>query len=279
MGEAAQAAICDGRVKQAAAPAMEWAGGWRATAADAAQDPTFLAGYAVVTGVYFLSSLVFTVLDAMHERRGTLGAARFQGPAGLKAGTGLDWALYRRAWGVAVWNYAFVSLPLGFAFSVLRAASPGRGWPAWGASVPGPLTWAVHLAAFVLVEEVCFFHVHRAMHSGLLYGRLHKLHHTWTQPVAVSAVYCTSFEMAFQNVIPVLLGPHLMRSHPAVTLAWATFVVLNTTVVHSGYAALSDGRHDLHHQRSDCNFGVLGLFDRIHGTGRSQPRARRPHPA
>jgi len=244
-----------------------------AAAVDAAlRDPTFVVGYLVVTGTYFLSSLAFTVLDAVHERRGTLAEVRFQGPAGLKDGSRLDWALYRRAWSVAAWNYAFVSLPLGFAFSVLRAVAPGGAWPAWDSPVPGPLVWAVHLSAFVLVEEVCFFHVHRLMHSGRLYALTHKLHHTWTQPVAVSAVYCTPFEMAFQNVIPVLLGPHLMRSHPRVILAWAVFVVLNTTVVHSGYAALSDGKHDLHHQHSDCNFGVLGLFDRIHGTARRQTR-------
>lgn len=114
---------------------------------------------------------------------------------------------------------------------------------------------------FIVVEEIGFYYAHRLFHTKRFYGPIHKMHHQFTAPVAVAAIYCHPLEHLIANALPVLMGPFLMGSHLAVLMAWQTITVTTAIITHSGYHIPffpSPEAHDFHHLRYTVNYGVLG---------------------
>jgi len=127
----------------------------------------------------------------------------------------------------------------------------------------------LELVVFILVEEVGFYYAHRMLHHPFLYKTLHKRHHEWISPIAVTAIYCHPIEHMLSNLLPPLLGPIVMGSHTATVWLWLTIVTLSTLNAHSGYHFPffpSPEAHDFHHLKFNQNFGMLGVLDRLHGT-------------
>ena len=135
----------------------------------------------------------------------------------------------------------------------------------------------------ILVREVLFYYSHRLMHIPALYKRIHKWHHQFTAPIALSAEYAHPIEHLVSNVIPIIaghspflsqilkVGPFALRSHVVSFWIFLAFELLETTTVHSGYAFLpAISRfirfHDWHHEHFNGCFGAMGWIDWIHGT-------------
>ncbi|XP_063888135.1 fatty acid hydroxylase domain-containing protein 2-like [Scylla paramamosain] len=126
-----------------------------------------------------------------------------------------------------------------------------------------------HLAVFTLIEEVLFYYFHRLCHHRLLYKHIHKLHHEWQSPIAVTAAYAHPVEHFFVNMVPIMVGPILLGSHPATIWLWVFLATVNVLVHHSGYHLPflpSPQFHDYHHLKFTGCYGVLGVLDRLHGT-------------
>lgn len=122
---------------------------------------------------------------------------------------------------------------------------------------------------FVLVRETLFYYSHRLIHQPTLYKWIHKKHHEWTAPIAITAMYCHPIENIVANVLPVVLGPVVMNSHDLVSYIWQMHVIAETLNAHSGYhfPFFSSSRfHDFHHDKFNANFGINGLLDWLHGT-------------
>lgn len=122
----------------------------------------------------------------------------------------------------------------------------------------------------------------RLLHHPRLYRHVHKRHHEWTAPIAITAVYCHPVEHALCNLAPPLLGVLLLGSHPATAWLWFSVALLSSLNAHSGFHLPffpSPEAHDYHHLRFNQNFGVLGVLDRLHGTDRQfrQTDAYRRH--
>lgn len=130
--------------------------------------------------------------------------------------------------------------------------------------------WVLYeLAVHILVEEAGFYYSHRFLHSRALYKYIHKQHHEWTAPIAVTAIYCHPIEHLFSNLLPPFLGVFIMGSHVATAWLWFTLAILSTLNAHSGYHLPffpSPEAHDFHHLKFNNCFGVLGVLDRLHGT-------------
>lgn len=125
------------------------------------------------------------------------------------------------------------------------------------------------LFVFIIVEEIGFYYSHRLLHHRLVYKWIHKKHHEWTSPVAVTAIYCHPIEHIFSNLLPPFLGVYIMQSHIATAWLWFTMAICNTLSAHSGYHFPffpSPESHDFHHLKFNYCFGVLGILDRLHGT-------------
>lgn len=107
----------------------------------------------------------------------------------------------------------------------------------------------------------------------------------FTAPVALASTYCTLFEHFFSNILPILLGVLLLRSHWVCMIQFFCTLELGTLATHSGYnipfsfLALT---HDWHHVCPSAlslpltmvqysfteNYGPLGIMDAIHGSDR-----------
>lgn len=76
----------------------------------------------------------------------------------------------------------------------------------YGAKLP-TFQWVVfELSICILVEEVAFYYSHRLLHHPRIYKFIHKRHHEWTSPIAITAVYCHPVEHVFSNLLPVFSG-------------------------------------------------------------------------
>ncbi|CAO1380280.1 unnamed protein product [Diamesa tonsa] len=125
------------------------------------------------------------------------------------------------------------------------------------------------LAICILVEEFGFYYSHRLMHTKKIYKHIHKRHHEWTSPIAITAIYCHPIEHIFSNVLPPFLGVFVCRSHIATCWLWFALALISTLVSHSGLhfpGFPSPEAHDFHHLKFNQNFGMLGVLDRLHGT-------------
>ena len=126
----------------------------------------------------------------------------------------------------------------------------------------------------LLAREVLAYYIHRALHHPLMYIRFHKKHHSFTAPIAFSALYTTLTEHVIADVIPIV-GPLAVLSatiQPVHIFSFSFFLLTLYaigTAEHSGFDFAQPGvsrTHDLHHEKFAVNYGSLHFMDWMHGT-------------
>ena len=134
---------------------------------------------------------------------------------------------------------------------------------------------------------------YRLFHHPMLYKHIHKIHHEWTAPIGVVSIYAHPLEHLVSNLLPLIIGPIVVKAHLSLTWFWYCLAILNTVNAHSGYHMpfmLSSEGHNFHHlkyasyvtmearcashmycthNRFTNNFGVLGILDWLHGTDKA----------
>jgi sterol desaturase/sphingolipid hydroxylase (fatty acid hydroxylase superfamily) len=122
---------------------------------------------------------------------------------------------------------------------------------------------------FLFFQEISFYYTHRLFHIPQLYKYTHKLHHGWQAPIAIAAMYAHPLEHIASNLLSQFLGPTIMHSHRFTCWVWLISNQWETLNGHSGYhfpLIPSPEFHDYHHSKFTGNYGVIGLFDWLHGT-------------
>lgn len=122
----------------------------------------------------------------------------------------------------------------------------------------------------VLFYEVVFYYSHSALHTKTLYASIHKVHHEWKTPTAMSATFAHPVEFLLSNFAPGYLGACLFQTHYLTMAFFMAEGLCATMWAHSGYELWPNaGAHDKHHQFFVGNYGHLGLCDWLHGTTRT----------
>ncbi|KAI1909622.1 hypothetical protein LOZ58_002326 [Ophidiomyces ophidiicola] len=148
---------------------------------------------------------------------------------------------------------------IGYKFSIFRMDP----------KLPSLREVAVHCAVGVVIRDVLFYYVHRLMHTKTMYQKIHRVHHEFRAPMALAAIYSHTVDHVLTNAMPIYVPMALQRAHFLTLVLFAGVAVFDAAVSHSGYSLLrlpSVENHDVHHEKGNVNFGVLGLMDRLHGT-------------
>lgn len=122
------------------------------------------------------------------------------------------------------------------------------------------------IPCYMMATEFFFYGAHYCMHKPWLYQTIHKVHHRFKAPCAMAATYAHPIEFILGNVAPIASGPMLLNAHPYSAYFWFAMALLSTCKGHSGYNFLNAQTHDVHHQYSMGNYGVLHIGDFLMGT-------------
>lgn len=146
---------------------------------------------------------------------------------------------------------------------------------------PSVLAIAAQVAVAMVVEDAMFYWTHRLLHDRRVYAYVHKVHHTFYHTVCWSSEMAHPLEYIVGNLLPVLAGSLLQRSHMIVLLMFILVRVFVSVEEHCGYAfpasparvlpfGASVEGHDYHHSRNGGMFASqFALWDWLCGTDRA----------
>lgn len=143
---------------------------------------------------------------------------------------------------------------------------------------PLPPLWviALQLLAFIVLDDFVYYWMHRALHHGALYKKIHAVHHRMPTPWAIAAHYMHPVEFILTGLLTTT-WPALFGAHVVTVWLWVAFRQWEAAEGHSGYSfpwsptkliPLYDGveYHDFHHAKFNGNYaGFLGYLDGIFG--------------
>ena len=127
---------------------------------------------------------------------------------------------------------------------------------------------------FILFTDFCIYWIHRALHSKILYKRLHKPHHKWIMPTPYASHAFHPLD-GFSQSVPYHLFPFLFPLQKFAYIALFTFIQIWTVMIHDGEyvanSAIINGAacHTMHHLYFNYNYGQFTtLWDRLGGSYR-----------
>jgi len=144
-------------------------------------------------------------------------------------------------------------------------------------------TAAIEILIYVVLFDLYFYGLHRALHLRWLYQKIHVVHHRSLSPTLLTALAFHPVEaaaiLAFVPVTMCLIPIHLVS-----LVVVSLFLSGSILIAHCGCEVFPSWMakvpllnwyvtprvHDEHHKRRDCNYSAtLSIFDRTFRTFRN----------
>jgi Delta7-sterol 5-desaturase len=145
------------------------------------------------------------------------------------------------------------------------------------------------LILLIIVHDTYFYWTHRLLHTKWLFKRIHSVHHRSVNPTPWAAYSFHPLEAFLESLI-VFPFITFFPIHIAVFLFFTFIVLLMNVIGHLGYELLprwfrnnglgrqltSSTHHNLHHQKSNKNFGYYFTFwDKLMNTAQPSDEGER----
>lgn len=213
----------------------------------------YLTLFLVTQGWWWFVTALFSACDYLH-----IGQSYKVQPSTLNV---VDRGLWRQALLLSLFNTSVISSGM----LLLVYATFDN---VFGAQYTSIIQLIRDMAVFATVEEVGFYYSHRLFHTSLMYP-LHKIHHEFTAPSALTTAYAHPLEHFVCNMCPLIAGPLIMKPPLVGWIVWWCVAITSTLTSHSGYhfpLLSSPEHHDFHHRYFSSNYGTFGILDWLHGT-------------
>ena len=146
--------------------------------------------------------------------------------------------------------------------------------------MPKPQIFFLQVVFCVIIEDFFFYIFHNALHTSLIYPKIHKIHHEYKVPISISALHVHPLEFVFVNVIPVFIGTLILgkRMHLASVFGLVGMRTMEAYDGHCGYnlswspfkllpMQVEGNYHDYHHEGNVGNYGSFTkIWDTVFGT-------------
>ncbi|CAL1289047.1 unnamed protein product [Larinioides sclopetarius] len=218
----------------------------------------------ITTLVYWIVGLCYTFFD-MTGKPAFLLKYKTQGTASYPVSADQVLAIMKQ-----VFINQLIVIPFAIHFYHLMV---WRGYDS-GRALPNFQRTLLEVLFCAFLDETGYYYAHRLLHHPFFYKHIHKRHHEWTAPIAITALYTHPVEHILVNLLPLLLGPLILGSHMVTIWLWFCIAIVSTLGNHSGFDfpfMSSAKEHDIHHLKFNQNYGILGLLDRLHGTDSLPP--------
>ncbi|CEN62063.1 hypothetical protein ASPCAL08702 [Aspergillus calidoustus] len=131
-------------------------------------------------------------------------------------------------------------------------------------------TWKQLLSGFVrgtIYFDIVFYCLHWVFHQGVVYRKIHSVHHRFVESVSLAAYYSHPVEFVLVNFGSAVLLSWLMRAHVVSQFLMGALSQTIALYIHEqgeiGWLLVS---HDMHHLKPWSNLGSIGLMDSLFGT-------------
>ena len=124
-------------------------------------------------------------------------------------------------------------------------------------TIPSYHSLFIHIILSLIIFDFIFFVGHYLSHFSYLYKSLHKIHHEWSSPVAVSAHYNHFIEHLILNILAPSISIIVVGANYFTMCLWFVLATMAVTFTHSGYFFAGASRHDYHHHYYKSEYGVF----------------------
>lgn len=207
--------------------------------------------------VFWFIAILFMVLDSYCDNNKILEKWKYQGKA--LAQKGIDWKKYYITLRLVIINQLLSNVLFTIALTKYNKQMTSN-------SIDYKYL-PFQILGIIITEDILFYAVHRALHIKILYKYIHSIHHEWTAPVAVRALYSHPIEHFLGNILPVVITAYVYKLDWLCFNLWLNIATINALLVHSDFDLGGFGEgHDKHHKYRKCQYGALGLVDYLMGT-------------